>query len=428
MRVIYTTLGIFFVLAAIYIVSPVRTVYDSRWAIHTTMSLIDRAGGSLSAYQSVIDRDDAYAIEYVNGEPRSVFPIGVSLLSVPAVAVVSLVAPGFKAKLHEQIPYSLDKTLAAIYGAIAGTIFFWVIFCRFHKFWVALATTAIFALCTSMWSSATRGLWQHGPLVLMLVVTMLLCQRARTRPSVVQYAGLPLAFAYVIRPTASIPIAILSIFIFLKYRRWFLRYVGWALVVGTPWVLFNVAIYGNILSPYYLGLSYGGEVQFFNALMGNLFSPARGLLVYSPILALAFSGFVFALGHPEERALHLAYGTIVVASLMAMSFVPAWWAGHSFGPRYMTDVVPFFTYFVAFNFEPVIACKRRRALMVGIASLAVISLLIHMQGALRTAPLLWNTSPENIDRDPSRVWDWRDPPFFRTRSSHPDLTILTGVS
>jgi len=122
------------------------------------------------------------------------------------------------------------------------------------------------------------------------------------------------------------------------------------------------------------------------------------LLVYSPILVFAFSGFVLALGDPEERALHTAYGTIIVASSIAMSFVPAWWAGHSFGPRYMTDVVPFLAYFVAFNFEPVIACPQRRALLLCIASLMAISLLIHMQGALRTAPLLWNTSPENIDR------------------------------
>jgi len=121
--VIRTTLGIFFLLVAVYIASPVTTVYDSRWAIHTTMSFIDGAGGSLSAYQSVIEKDDPYAIEYINGEPRTIFPIGVSILSIPAVAIISLVDPGFKGRLFEQIPYRLDKALAATYGAIAGTLF-----------------------------------------------------------------------------------------------------------------------------------------------------------------------------------------------------------------------------------------------------------------------------------------------------------------
>lgn len=426
--IVHTSLGIFLLLAAIYIASPVRTIYNSRWAIHTAISLIEGSGGSLSAYQAVLDKNDAYAIEYLDGRPRTVFPIGVSLLSVPAVAVASWVDPGFNRRLHEQIPYGFDKNLAAIYGAIAGTIFFWLIFSRFQNFTIALATTAIFAFCTSMWSSATRALWQHGPLVLMFVIAMLLLQKAKSRPSLIQYAGLPLGFAYLIRPTASIPIVILSAYVLLTYRSWFIRYVGWALVVGVPWLLFNISVYGSPLSPYYLGLSYGGETQFFNALMGNLFSPARGLLVYSPVLIFSLSGFVFALRKPEERALHLAYGAIVIASIIAMSFVPAWWAGHSFGPRYVTDVVPFLTYFMAFNFESAITCKRRRALLVVIGALAAVSLLIHMQGAFRRAPLLWNILPDNIDNEPSRLWDWRDPPFLRTQTSHRPTGSIEGMT
>lgn len=414
-----TTIGIFVLLAAVYVASPVRTVYDSRWAIHTAMSLIEGNGGELSAYEAALKSEDNYAIELRNGLPRTIFPIGVSLLAAPAVAVVAVLDPTFKSRLRERIPHSLDKTLAAIYGAVAGTIFFWVIFARFQSFTTALATTAIFAFCTAMWSTATRALWQHGPMVLMLVIAMLLLQKARNRPHLIQYVSLPLAFAYLIRPTASIPVLILSGYVLLFYRRWFLRYFGWALLIGVPWLAFNISVYGNILSPYYLGLSYGGEVEFFNALMGNLFSPARGLLVYSPVMIFSLSGFVLALRNGAERPLHLAYGMIIVTSLIAMSVVPAWWAGHSFGPRYVTDVVPFLTYFIAFNFDAAIALRPRRAILAGIGVLAAASLLIHMQGALRTAPLLWNVLPVNIDQEPSRLWDWRDPQFLRTRANHP---------
>ena len=85
----------------------------------------------------------------------------------------------------------------------------------------------------------------------MFSVVMLLMVRAPRRPALVQYAGLVLAMTYVIRPTAAVAIVAITIYVLVFYRPWFLRYVGWALVVGVPWLVFNFAIYGALLPPYY---------------------------------------------------------------------------------------------------------------------------------------------------------------------------------
>jgi len=414
----FVKFGLFAFLVTVYVASPVRTPYDSRWSIHTAMSLIEGRGGDLSDYLPVLKKSNFYSIEYPGGRPHTMFPIGVSLLSAPIVAVAAFANPSFKDMLREEVPLNLENVLASIFGAAAATIFFWLVFGQFQQLSVALTTTIIFSLCTSIWSTATRALWQHGPLVLMLVIAMLLLHRARKHPALIQFVSLPLAMAYLIRPTASIPIVVLTAYVLALYPSWFLRYMCWAMLIGVPWIAFNLAIYGAILPPYYLGLSYAGESSLSAALLGNLVSPSRGLFTYSPVLLFALTGFVFALRETEERLLHLAYAAIVIAMLIAISSVPAWWAGHSYGPRYTTDFVPFLAYFTAFNFRALAGFARRwrAALLTGIGVLAAASLVIHAQGALRGAPMFWNVLPDNIDQNPSRFWDWSDPQFLRTQA------------
>jgi hypothetical protein len=289
-----------------------------------------------------------------------------------------------------------------------------LIYSRFSSVPIALAATGIFALCTPMWSTATRALWQHGPLVLMLVVAMLLLVRGRRQPSVVQYASIPLAFAFIIRPTAAIPIAVLSVYVLIRHREWFVRYVLFGVAIAIPWFAYNLHEFNSLLPAYYrpvrLRSATVGE-----ALLGNLVSPSRGLFVYSPVLLLSLSGFVLALRNRDERLLAVCFGAIVVMHWLVISRFPHWWAGHSYGPRLMTDIVPFLTYFVAFNFEALrkLAGLKLWALRSGIVLLAAVSLIMHGRGATSLEPYYWNVVPDQIDSDPARLWDWYDPQFAR---------------
>ena len=43
---------------------------------------------------------------------------------------------------------------------------------------------------------------------------------------------------------------------------------------------------------------------------------------------------------------------------------------------------------------------------------AVASVLINVHGAISGRAWLWNMFPVNVDQDPGRLWDWRDPQFL----------------
>jgi hypothetical protein len=410
------TLGLFAISFAVYAISPVTWSSDSRVSLHTAISLAHGRGGDLTNYMPVMPSYGTYVIEYPNGRPRNLYPIGPSLLAIPGVIVASWIQPDFAQRLREEGGTDgLEKTLASIIGAAAAVTFFWLIYERFQSMWIAGLSTFILAFCTSIWSSATRALWQQGPLVLMLVVAMLLLQRSRRRPGLVQYVGLPLAFAFLSRPTAAVPVVVISVYILVFYRPWFIRYLCWAALIAIPWIAYNISIYGGLFPTYYLDGLGKGQVSMWESLAANLVSPSRGLLVFSPVLIMSISGFLLAMREHEQQSLHVAYGLIVVLMLLSIANAPIWWAGHSYGPRFTTDLVPFLAFFTSFNFAE-FGKVRYRVRMTAIGAtiiLVVASFLIHSQGAIRRETWTWNAVPNNIDENPSRVWDWRDPQFAR---------------
>jgi hypothetical protein len=380
------------------------------------MSIAKGHGGDMTEYLPIIEQENNNNIEYLAGGPRNIYPIGPSLLAVPTVAIIAWLDPKWAEQLPKVRPLRTEQLIASAIGASAGLVFYWVILYQFRSQAIALASVAIFAFCTSIWSTATRGLWQHGPLVLMLVVAMLLLVRARERPPLVQYVGLPVAMAYLMRPTAIVAIIVLSTYVMLRYRAWFVRYLCWAMLIAVPWCAFNLKIYHHLVPFYYHNNAFSEQSRLVTGLLGNLFSPSRGLFVFSPVLLFSISGFVLALRDREQRPLNLAYGAIVAGNSIIIGEAHMWWGGHSFGPRFMTDIVPFLVYFTAFNFRLPETFRRRTQIAVSsvIAVLALASATIHAQGAFRYATWQWNVSPINIDKAPSRAWDWHDPQFART--------------
>ena len=409
------TLVIFAVLLGAFAASPVATPADSRWSLHTALSFAKGQGGDLTDYLPILQEQKYYAIEFRDGRPRTIYPIGTSLLAMPAVALIALASPDWAKRLSTTIHAKTEKFIASMIGAAAGAIFFWTIVCQFQSKALALGATAIFSFSTSIWSTATRALWQHGPLVLMLVIAMLLLLKARRRAELIQYVAIPLAIGYVIRPTAVVPIVVLSVYVLFYYRAWFLRYVFWAMLIAIPWIAYNIHIYGALLPPYYSSNAFSESTRFLEGLLGNLFSPSRGLFVFSPVLLLSLSGFVLSLRDASWRPLHLAFGAIILGHSLIIGAASMWWGGHCFGPRFMTDVIPFLVYFTSFNLRMPAAFGRgaRGVGRTAVVGLAIISAAIHSQGALREETLQWNVEPSNIDDHPARAWDWRDPQFLR---------------
>ena len=206
---------------------------------------------------------------------------------------------------------------------------------------MALLCALAFAFGTAAWSTASRSMWQHGPSMLFLSLAALVALQSRTRPQAARWLGLPLAAAYVVRPTNAIPLVAFGLWTVLYRRRQALWFGAGATAVLLPFVAVNLATYGSLLPPYYAAQRLGNTPHFFEAMAGNLVSPGRGLLLFSPILTLAVAGFVLRLRARKLDGLDLVLAACVGGHWVAISSFPRWWGGDAYGPRFFSDVVPF---------------------------------------------------------------------------------------
>src|SRR5690606_10805643 len=165
--------------------------------------------------------------------------------------------------------------------------------------WLARGPAALLALLFAFgspaWSVGSRALWMHGFSMLLLTLGLLLVRIGRKRgilPWVA--AGAVFSFAVFVRPTNIVPLAAVGLWILWQHR----RQTGWFVLGGAPvFLLFagiHLALYHAVIPAYSRvqradesGLSFGPHVP--EALLGNLISPSRGLLVYLPLVL--FSGW-----------------------------------------------------------------------------------------------------------------------------------------
>ena len=118
------------------------------------------------------------------------------------------------------------------------------------------------------------------------------------------------------------------------------------------------------------------------------------------------------------RALVVALWATVVAVTVAVSAFPQWWAGHAFGPRFMTEAVPALVVLALPAVDRLAGGAaadrdarhpgRRTAAVVAVCALALWSVAFHAVGSVAGASGCWNAYPIDVDSDPARVWSLPD--------------------
>ncbi|WP_342376191.1 hypothetical protein NVS55_33680 [Myxococcus stipitatus] len=426
--------GVFFAVLAVF---PVYTPFDSKLTLPTTVSILREGNIHLDEYAPTFETF-RHGLDERDGHLYNFFPLGPSLAALPMVVAVDgfarvaaplgSVHPGL-AKALEDWRHAYDTTgrvdlkvwdgpqrlFASALVALAGVVMFAVGTSLRLSRPRALLLAALFVFCTPLLSTASRALWQHGPSLLCLTFVLLCLVRAKETPSAAGWAGLPLALGYVMRPTNSISVLLVTAYVVWTYPRQAWRFFAGALVVALPWMTLNFVHYGSVLAPYYapqrLELVASRVAE---ALAGNLVSPARGLLVFTPVLLLGVWGLVLEWRARTFSRLHVFLLAGVALHWVAISTFPHWWAGHSYGPRFFTDVVPYLVFFLV----PVVrelewrGPEARRARTATFAVLAVVSLGIHIHGASSRAVYRWNSFPLDVDEHPERLWDWKDAQFL----------------
>jgi len=138
-------------------------------------------------------------------------------------------------------------------------------------------------------------------------------------------------------------------------------------------------------------------------------SPSRGLLVFTPVFVFAIWSMI---GRKWRTPLSPWLAALAVAHWLAVAaYIWNWWGGHSYGPRFFTDLTPVFVLFLI----PFLArwpdfSRGFRALFL---AAALIGVAIHLRAGWSLAVHRWNVDPANVDDHPSRNWDWKDAQFLR---------------
>jgi hypothetical protein len=418
---------------------PISTQGDSRWNVPTALSLLSGAGFDLRAYQGPIAASGFYGVECVvpgyvrvfpvesldqctGGHIYNFYPLAVPLVSLPFVAALRWLLPAGPAKpgVSPRVAF-FQGDLAAASGIVeilvasafvAGTavVLYWVAREALPA-GGASALALLFAFGTSAWSVGSRALWQHSPSMLLnsiVLLCLILLERWRGAAAL---AGFAMALAYYVRPTNVVPAAVFGIYLVLLGRRHALEAIAGAIPVVAAFTWIYLGMYGMPLAPYFLPgkmLRLHSEIPV--ALAANLVSPARGLFIFMPfLLALLLPG-------PWRTRLPGPLGTlrpwmlsVVLLQMVVIASHDGWWGGFSYGPRYLSDMLP---YLMAL-WIPVPLAYPGRAARAAIGALVLASFLIHLRGATSIAVHNWNSTPVSVNEHRERIWDWRDPPFLR---------------
>ena len=428
------------VVFTVFAASPVVQSGDSRLVVYEAESIVTQGDLDLREFGSVIHGWPCYR---ERERVISRYPFGTALLTVPFLAFTHVAGSAFGVdtteRIRETAPLRLEQLLASAIAALAALALVLLARELTGRLAPALALGLVMALGTSLWSTASRGLWQHGPVVLMtaLALTCLVRGRRLRDRRWSALAGLPLGLAFAVRPTIAVTIALVALVLLVSDRRALAGFLATTLAVVLPSFAVTMTLWGTLIVPLYVPgtgpVSSGLSPTLAEGLAGTMVSPARGLLVFSPFLVLALAGLW--LRRRRLGGLEL----VAVGSILALWFGAAntitWEAGASYGSRYLTDTLPFWALLLAPVFALVV--RPHRTWSRGVAVLAVLLLagaawsgFVHGRGAISWATQQWNSQPKvaYLSNDRERLWDWSDPQFLRTGDARmSDLYPPTGL-
>lgn len=344
-----------------------------------------------SLYFDGFEGENTWWFHRVNGHFVSGYPIVPGFFNIPAYAIAR-----WRGVPLDAAHRSLLSMISASIVTAASVAFFFLALSRIvTKRATAIAGTLVYAFATTAFSVAARGIWQHGPSLLFLTIGLWLLTRGG-RVSVA-LSGLALGFAVFNRPVNILLVAPLAVYVLWRHRRAFLPFCAAAAIPAALMAWYSIHYWGTLttLGQYPSGDWFLG--RFGPGLAGLLFSPSRGLFVFTPLFLFSFVTIAAVLRHPARDPLLAMMIPGIPLTILLYTQWWAWWGGTSFGYRLLTELVPFLVIFLAVGWERWFATRRFLYPLLGLA--AVLSLYVHFLGAFY--------APCGPD-DQRRLWSWRN--------------------
>jgi hypothetical protein len=436
---------VFAAVLAVYLAVPCERASDDNYDSElTAYSIATGNRGDLEALRPYLGspalHHRATVLESRRGRLVAGRGFGVALALAPFYGLASAAGLPTEVVLSDRF----NQLFAAAWCALAVALFFATVR-RLDDPGAAWFATVAFAFGSSVLSILSREVWQHSLLVLLSAAAVWLLTGAASRDGDwrVAAAGFVAGWGVAVRPTGLL-VALPLAWAAWRYRG--RRSAGFFAALA-PWLV-AVSLYNwwEFGSPFTFGQTIIGAARFGTAegrvfgltplasLLGALFSPGRGFLVFSPVFALAAALLPAALHTARDRARGLAgpdpgaerlrplVGPAVAAILLNFAATAAWkeWAGGwTYGPRYTSDTLVFWSLLLALGFHAVRGLAprwRRLTWAAGVVTLAV-SIANHAAGLLVNPYLPYSHSAVvQPDRNPERLWRWSEfPPLYNLR-------------
>lgn len=374
--------------------------------VQTALSLVNNR--DLALDQFVNATAPPYYVCRIDGHFYSRYSLGPAIVALPFVQL----AEWLGADLHDKhMRLRLEKLIASIVAAASVPFVFFVLL-RLARPGVATLLTAYFALGSQNWMVSSQALWQHGPVCLSAAIVLFIeyHYQGRVPWRLTTVEGAILGFSLACRPTAVILVVVLGLLALRRRLRQFGLLVLAAALAYLPFLLIHLGVYHSLLGPYAHGVGRGAWAADYGvSIPGNLISPARGLLVYQPLMGLAVLAVLPRVADRIGRAMAWALGLWFVVHLLVVSRWTLWWGGHCWGPRFLTELMPAL---LVLSTPAVAWLWRYRPGKALVLVLIGWSILLQGTGAYTRAAHRWMSDPVDIDQAPGRLWDWRDPPFL----------------
>ncbi len=270
----------------------------------------------------------------VNGHLVSVTPVTAGVLALPFMGWG--VGSGWIARTV--YVFDVARLVAAFLTALSVLAFFFAAR-QLTDLGTSTLVAVAFAFGSAVWTTASQALWQHTPSVLFQSLALYFIARGVRRGKSLAAAGLFLSLAAISRPPVILIALVLAVFVLVHYRRDLVPFVLCALPPLLLVLAYNAHANG---SPFVFGYQDSSAADFaiprWGPIQGLLFSPGRGLFLYSPFLFLA--PFGLWIGWMRERQPLYAY--LALAFLAYLGIMASWGSlgGWAYGPRMLTDTLP----------------------------------------------------------------------------------------
>jgi hypothetical protein len=356
----------------------------------------------------------------------SLYPVVAPLLVAPLYfpAVVWLNKHGWEQPRIDRVAVLMEKISASLLASIASVLMFLVL--RRDCIRWSLPLAMAFAFGTNTWMISSQALWQHGSGELLIALSLLLISPEEWAPATpvrTALLGAVCVFMAANRPPDALIAGAIVLFTIWSPGRGAIWSPGrgrsalWllagAVVPLAALLYYNLHFIGNLAGGY--GMAPASKAFFhlnLSGMAGLLVSPARGLLVFSPFLVFIPVGLIQRFRAPSSRALAVALSLAAAAQFLVYSQAD-WRAGVSWGPRWLTDLLPILVWMLAPTLVVLRPAARWLLVLAMAASVGVQTIGAFCYTGTSDARIFAGT-PASM----SGAWNPRNVPFL-TELSHP---------